>query len=533
MGSRGGVVGASGYVSAVASRGRPFIAAAGALLLVATGGVRAQEPRLGSVEFPTSATGEAQRRFVQGVLYLHSFEFDAAADAFRQAQVADPAFAMAYWGEAMTYNHPLWGEWDDVAATAVLTRLGATREARRAKAPTERERMYLDAVEALWGDGAKSVRDTAYSVAMEDLIRRYPDDVEARAFYALSLMGLSGTVRAVPTYMRAGAVALQILAEHPSHPGAAHYVIHAFDDPTHAPIALPAARSYSQIAPDAAHAQHMTTHIFVAMGMWDDVVSQNIVAANLTWWGPGHYTSWLTYGLVQAGRFDAAEQYLADAHAALAGRSTPGSRSYLATMRAHHVVNTERWDDASLAWEIDLAGTWPMAQAMDAFTVGYAATRRGDVPLAQSSLDRLRRVVNEHPDEREAQVLRLELEATLLHRDGKREAAAALLREATAIEDGLPAEYGPPDVVKPSHELLGEMLLADGEARAAQWEFERALALAPKRARALLGLGRAALAGGDTQAGRRAYATLADIWHSADEALLELTEAQRLATGRR
>ena len=99
--------------------------------------------------------------------------------------------------------------------------------------------MYLDAVEALWADGPKALRDTAYSVAMEDLARQYPEDVEARAFYALSLMGLSGTVRVVPTYMKAGAIALQILGEHPRHPGAAHYVIHAFDDPTHAPIALP------------------------------------------------------------------------------------------------------------------------------------------------------------------------------------------------------------------------------------------------------------------------------------------------------
>ena len=502
-------------------------------LLLAAGTVEAQEPRLGAIEFTTSSSGEAQRLFVRGVLYLHSFEFDDAAEAFRQAQAADAGFAMAYWGEAMTYNHPLWGEWDDAAARAVLARLGPTPDARRAKAPTDRERMYLDAVEALWASGPKALRDTAYSVAMEDLARQYPEDVEARAFYALSLMGLSGTVRVVPTYMRAGAIALQVLAEHPRHPGAAHYVIHAFDDPTHAPIALPAARAYSQIAPDAAHAQHMTTHIFVAMGMWDDVVSQNIVAADLTWWGPGHYTSWLTYGLVQAGRFDDAARYLAGAHAALAERSSPGSRSYLATMRAHHVLNTERWDDPSLDWELDLADTWPVAQAMDAFATGYAAVHRGESRLAESSLERLRKLATKHADDGKVQVLRLELEAVLRHRAGESEQALALLGQATAIEDRLPAEYGPPDIVKPSHELLGEMLLADGDAPAAQREFERALALAPKRARALLGLGRAAVADGDTQAGRRAYATLAEIWHSADEAVPERTEAQRLAVGPR
>jgi len=503
------------------------------LLHVTTGLVRAQEPRLGSIDFPTSASGEAQRSFVEGVLYLHSFEFDSAAEAFRRAQAADSTFAMAYWGEAMTYNHPLWGEWDATAARAVLARLGPTPDARRAMAPTERERMYLDAVEALWADGPKARRDTAYSVAMEDLTRLYPDDVEARAFYALSLMGLSGTVRVVPTYMRAGAIGLQILAEHPRHPGAAHYVIHAFDDPTHAPIALPAARAYSHIAPDAAHAQHMTTHIFVAMGMWDRVISQNIVAADLTWWGPGHYTSWLTYGLVQAGRFSEATRNLGGARAQLAGRATPGARSYLATMRAQHVVNAEHWEDPALGWDLDLEGTWPVAQAMDAFTIGYAALQRGEIRLAESSLERARMLADAHRDDPKLKVLMLELQASLLHRAGKLDEARGLLREATAIEDALPAEYGPPDIVKPSHELLGEFLLADGDAPAAQREFERALMLAPKRARALLGLGRAASAAGDLPASRRAYAALTGIWHGADAGLPELTEARRLAAGAR
>ncbi len=329
----------------------------GAMLVTVVGSVAAQEPQLGSVDFPTSASGEAQAHFIRGVLFLHSFEFDDAADAFREAQEVDPDFAMAYWGEAMTFNHPLWGEWDDVAARAVLQRLGSTRERRRAKAPSERERMYLDAVEVLWDDGAKAERDTAYSHAMADLTRAYPDDAEAKALYALSLMGLSGTVRVVPTYMRAGAIALEILRAQPEHPGAAHYVIHAFDDPTHAPIALPAARAYSKIAPDAAHAQHMTTHIFVAMGMWDEVVSQNIVAADLTWWGPGHYTSWLTYGLVQQGRFADAERYLVQAYEKLSGTTLGRPRSYMATMRAHHVINTGRWDDPSLDWDLDLSGS--------------------------------------------------------------------------------------------------------------------------------------------------------------------------------
>ena len=494
----------------------PLIAA---MAIALSGPLYAQEPRLGHVEFPTSGAPAAQPHFVRGVLFLHSFEFEAAAEAFREAQAADADFALAYWGEAMTYNHPLWGERDDAAARAVLARLGPTAEARQARAGSERERMYLDAVEALWREGPKPDRDTAYSVAMGDLVRAFPEDVEARAFYALSLMGLSGTVRVVPTYMRAGAIALEILQEHPSHPGAAHYVIHAFDDPVHAPIALPAARVYSKIAPDAAHAQHMTTHIFVALGMWDEVVSQNVIAAELTWWGPGHYTSWLTYGLAQQGRFAEAERHLARARELLATRDRQGARSYLATMRAHHVVNTERWDDAMLAWDLNLAGTGPVAQGMDAFALGYAAVKRGDRPKVHPQLARLVRLAREHQSETKLGVLEIELRAAILFADGQRDEALALLREATVIEDGLPMEYGPPDIVKPSHELLGEMLVGVGQYAEAQREFTRALDLGPKRARSLIGLARAATAAGDPQTANRARTTIAEIWHSADQGL--------------
>jgi tetratricopeptide (TPR) repeat protein len=458
--------------------------------------------------------------FTRGVLFLHSFEYASAAEAFRAAQTADPEFAMAYWGEAMTYNHPLWNERNRDRALHALGRLGSTPGERRAKTSTGRERMFLDAVEVLWADGPKAERDTAYSEAMSDLVRAFPDDVEARAFYALSLMGLSQAVRAVPTYMRAGAIALEILREHPNHPGAAHYVIHAFDDPIHAPIALPAARAYSRIAPDAAHAQHMTTHIFTAMGMWNEVVSQNIVAADLTWWGPGHYTSWLTYGLVQQGRFADAEQYLLDAYERLAGVTRAGPRSYMATMRAHHVINTERWDDPSLEWDLDLDGVWPMARAIDTFVGGYAALERGDRDRAVVALSRLGDMPVDEQDLGKREVLARELKGLLLLDAGRADDAVALLQSAAALELSLPAEFGPPDIVKPSFELLGEVLLELNRSAEAQSAYEQALSLAPRRALSLMGLVQAAGAVGDRKSASRARVALREIWGAADPGLI-------------
>lgn len=250
------------------------------LLLFVNGTVACgQSNRLGTIYFPTSGSSTAQPHFVRGVLFLHSFEYDSAAAEFRKAQYEDPAFAMAYWGEAMTYTHPVWDEQDMNAARAALARLDSSAQARRAKAKIPREAAYFNAVEILYGNGTKPHRDTLYSTAMERLSAQYPSDVEARAFYALSLLGLNQGVRDVPTYLRAGAIAEDIFKKYPDHPGAAHYVIHSYDDPAHAALGLKAARAYSKIAPGAAHAQHMTTHIFMALGMWDEVASQNEIAS--------------------------------------------------------------------------------------------------------------------------------------------------------------------------------------------------------------------------------------------------------------
>ena len=489
------------------------------------------QAKLGHISFPTSGAAAARPKFVEGVLFMHSFEYGPAAAAFREAQQADPGFAMAYWGEAMTYNHPIWNQRDRAAALAALERLAATPEARRAKAPTERERRYLDAVEILYQDGPKPPRDTAYAFAMERLVRAHPEDAEARSFYALALLGLSQGVRVTASYMRAAAIAEEIFRENPNHPGAAHVLIHSYDDPPHAPLGLRAARAYSGIAPDAAHAQHMTTHIFVAMGMWDDVVSQNRIASDLTDWGPGHYPSWHHYGLLQQGRLKAAGEQLMLAKDLPASRPAAQRLAYLASMRAHHVINTERWDDPSLTWTIDLSRAGATAQATDAFVAGFAGAKRGDRSAAAAALDRL------GTWERDAsltavRIMAKELAGAIALDARETHRALGLLTEATALEDAMPFEFGPPVMVKPSHELLGETLLELDRPAEAQRAFSRALELAPKRALSLRGLARAAAIAGDRVAAARAYELLREIWHSADEGLQGLEEARRFVAVR-
>lgn len=210
------------------------------LAVLACGGLA--HAQVGSITFPTSASARAQEPFLRGVAILHSFGFEDAVDEFQAAQAIDPDFALAYWGEAMAANNnPLTSptRQDLPAAWSALRKLGASRAERIAKAETEREKLWMKAVEALYGASDKQRRDLAYAEAMATLVEQYPEDEEARAFYALALLGTVG--RAGDNFnqqMKAAAVAQAILRDNPDHPGAAHYIIHAFDDPMHATLAL-------------------------------------------------------------------------------------------------------------------------------------------------------------------------------------------------------------------------------------------------------------------------------------------------------
>jgi tetratricopeptide (TPR) repeat protein len=485
----------------------------------------AQPAKLGTIDFPTSGSAQAKPHFIRGVLFLHSFEYDSAASEFRKAQGADPGFAMAYWGEAMTKTHPVWNEQDVNAARAALGRLAPTAAARQAKAPTQREKEYLAAVETLYGEGPKPRRDTLYSAAMKKIAATYPDDLEAKSFYALSLIGLNQGTRDLAAYKRAGEIADSVFAKNPDHPGAVHYVIHAYDDPENAPRGLKAARAYSRIAPGAAHAQHMTTHIFLAMGMWDDVVSQNEIASGHDHdaWTPNHYTLWLNYAYLQQGRYaDALRMIEKMKDRRVAGRQLWG----LATMRARYLVESEEWNSPAATWPMDISALGNDGAAFWAFVNGFRAVRKGDKAGASASLAALSQAnaaAGASVDPTNT-VLEKELTALVRLSEGKREEALGLMREATRGEDTMPLEFGPPIVLKPPHELLGEMLLEMGMPREAHAEFTRALQLAPKRARSTLGLARAAMAMGDSSGAAKVYADLRSVWHAADPKVKDLSE---------
>ena len=488
------------------------------------------EAGAGKVAFPNSGAASAQHAFLYGLALLHDFEYDRAAREFRKAESIDPNFAVAYWGEAMTYNHPIWMQQDLSGARSALARLGPTTAVRLAKAPTEREKDYLRALDILYGEGSKVERDFRYADGMARLHARYPEDENAAAFYALALLGTAHNGRDERIYMRAAAVLIPLFHKYPDHPGVLHYLIHSCDDPIHSPLALPAALAYSKVAPDAAHAQHMTSHIFLAMGMWDRVVIANETATGVInrqrtaerqgTERCGHYNYWLEYGYLEQGRFKAAENIVAgcraeavkagaDAQARHAADPDESSLGSFVVMRTRYMVDTGDWSGPVSQGSVETGGAL-MPEFNQAFGTGLAAAGRGDVTTARNALgimegiltrltglfdkvgmsteDPLRTVPGIECDE-------LRAATSLAEGDGSR--AVAFAEKAAETAKTLPYAFGPPYPDKPPYELLGDILLHEHRAQDAEKAFQEALLRAPRRTQSLLGLLRAARDVGD------------------------------------
>ena len=521
-------------------------------------GVSAQQSQLGRVVFPTSGSEKAQVHFMRGLAALHSFWFEEAVDEFRESTKIDPEFVMGYWGEAMAYNHPLWAEQDTEAARKTLAKIKDTSKT------TARERAYVDAVRILYGEGDKLTRDKAYSAAMEKVYRDFPDDLEAACFYSLSLLG---TVRPGDKGFKrqslAGAIAFDIYRKNPDHPGAAHFIIHSFDDPEHAILALPAARRYAEIAPEAHHARHMPAHIFLQLGMWPEAAASNesAWAVSDAWVKRKglplsardyHSLHWLAYVYLQQGRYGKAEQMLP------MNRKDDVAR-YNDDLTAAFLVETERWDVAAKYFPStagaaggEMAGhaghnpsqatpqpTTPSAnatrpprsQSLPSFIRGLAAAKTGSPEATRfiAELQAARKQILDKGDAyaaKSAEIKELEVSAAAAAYKQNFTEAIDMMKRATGLEEEMSPPSGPPSLIKPSHELFGEILLSANRPKEAAVQFAIALQRQPNRARSLLGSARAAAKTGDTKAALAAYSRLMNQWNQADQTLPELREAQ-------
>lgn len=524
--------------------------------------VSGQERALGKITFPNSGSSASQSDFIRGVALLHSFMYEDAIDAFRAAQKIDPTFAMAYWGEALSFSQSLWFFEEVDKGRAALAKLAATSDARIAKAKTPREQGFMRAVEALFGPGDKTARAKAYATAMSKVAADNPADVEAQTFYALALLStMPRGDAALPIRQQAGAIAERVFARNPNHPGAAHYILHAYDHGTLATKALPAARAYAKIAPAASHALHMPAHSFLQLGLWDEAAASDEASwnASIAWAKQRgfsiaqrdyHSLTWLQYEWTQQGRFSKTKDAIALVNEAMkseTGNRQPGTvspqhagghgygegseigrgsnesalRNDRGSMRARYIIESERWSE--------MKGQSTFDNIEELFALGLSAVNLGDAARVRVVIDEFRKAsAPAQPSElrEQATIMLREMEAVDLFAQGQHARAFGLLDQAVVMQSRMPKPIGRPMPVKDVNELYGELELQLGRARQAAIWFERALSRTPNRSRALLGLARAHRNAGDAPNARTAYKRFLTNYRMADAGLAEVAEAR-------
>lgn len=492
-------------------------------------GLAVEIEQLGNIEFPTSATEAAQEHFLTGVAYLHSFGWLQAREEFQQAQTLDADFALAYWGEALTYNHPLYPERDLTSPARVLNKLGANSEERLRKAASTLEQGFLNAVEAYtFTQGDSQSRRLAYLQAMQSLFEAFPNHTEVRAFYALALLSAAAELRDSQWFQlrhQAGAIANTLLFEKPRHPGAMHYLIHSYDDPDNAHLALDAANRYVEIAPIVAHARHMPSHIYIHLGKWFDAADLNETAlfSARAQWRPGddpreqnHAVDFGQYADLQLANYDLATQWIERAEDILI--QNPDSietAETVARLRARLVVESRQWEISS----VETTKTND-----ELFAIGISAINMRDLALARDANKILKERIELAADNFSLRISQLELEASLLFATGNIEASLNVIDEATTLFQQHPNTDPLPNHLKPVFELKGEMLLRSGDAEAAVSAFKQSLLETPYRPWSVLGLARSYKAIGDNLQASQFYTQLLDSWE--DTRLLGVSEAR-------
>ncbi len=496
---------------------------------------------------PGAKASAGEAALVAGIAALHSFEYEDANEAFLRAQRADPTLVLAYWGEAMTYHQTLWGKEDVGAARGALAGLALTAPARAVAARSPRERMFLDAADALFGPGDGAMRRTRYAGKMAELYAAEPYDPDVASFYALALLGTmsrsligyvdsheghSASLAGSDTQARVGAILGKTLAAYPEHPGALHYLLHNYDDPEHARLGLDAARAYAKVAPESSHALHMPAHIFLQLGMWADAEASDRAAfsASETWvvrkgLPPAlrsyHALAWRQYELMQLGRFRESWALLDELAPVVKATGDLTLLSDLSSMRARHVLETQRW--AMMANERNFGNVNELC------AIGISAARSGNPSLAELARQGLagRATSPQEGDLRPAiAIMEREVAAVIALAAGQTSEAVEILKSSTRDELRLPPPLGLPIPVVPAPELLGEVLLQLGRPAEALEAFGQALSRNANRSRSVLGSARAAAALGQTEAAREYYRRVLANYEHADADLVEVAEAR-------
>jgi tetratricopeptide (TPR) repeat protein len=516
---------------------------------------------VGAVHFAISCKPQAQKQFNRAVAWLHSFEYEEAEKAFTEVTVTDPQCGMGYWGIAMSNYHPLWAP-----PTAAERQKGssAVEKAKAAGARTPREQGYIAAIEVFYKDHDKldhRQRAFAYSDAMKQLSAGNPTDREAAVFYALTLIA-TGMMSQDKTYTRekqAAEILNRVLAREPRHPGVAHYLIHSYDYPALASLALPAARTYAKLAPASAHAQHMPSHIFIRMGLWPEAIASNLDAHSAAkafavrnhmagaWDEQLHAMDYLMYAYLQRAQDKQAAGVLDELNKIQKVDPRTFKVAYAFTaIPARYALERRQWKEAAqlamASGELRdfLLQNFPWAKAHIHFARAIGAARSGDTAAARREVEELgniKRALTEVKGDydwaRQVEIARQVASAWLEFAEGKHEESLRLLRAAADLDDATEKHPVTPGAILPAREQLGELLLELKQPAAALQEFEVSFRGTPNRFNGLYGAARAAKLAGNEKSARTYYAKLLELTRGATGTRPEIAEANTfLAKGK-
>lgn len=511
--------------------------------------------RVGQVGFPVTCAPGIQDDFNRAVAVLHSFFYEESQPEFIAIAKRDPGCAMAWWGVAMSLWHPLWEPPDK---ESLRRGWEAIQRADSIGAGSERESGYIAALATFYRDSDRvdhRTRAGAYERAMEELHRRFPDDIEVAAFYALSLNATADPRdKTYAKLRRAKSILEPLYAEHPDHPGIVHYLIHSCDAPPLAASGLPAARHYAEVAPRVPHALHMPAHIYTRLGMWDESIASNLAAAQAgrdyaaarygggTYYDEVHAYDYLEYAYLQKAQ-DTKAAAIRDSVLAIRRVSHQTLTFFyaLASVPARFALERRKWKEAAA---LELAPGWdwsryPWTEATLQYARALGGARSGRLDVSRQAVERLAAIQTGIVDPRlhywasQVDVQRRTAVAWLAFAEGRQEEALDAMLTAAAIEDSTEKLPVTPGSVLPARELLGDMLLEMHRAKDALTAYETTLRTSPRRFHALAGAQQAAEESRQSALARRYATELLEVAKDADGDREELMQARRLITGKR
>ncbi|MGE5277217.1 MAG: hypothetical protein ACM3SU_09495 [Acidobacteriota bacterium] len=509
--------------------------------------------QVGQVHFPVSCNEAAQEEFDRAVAMLHSFWYEEAGKAFAAVAAADSSCAMAHWGVAMSFYHPLW--FPPSAAELEKGRAAASK-AKEIGGKTDRENAFIAAINTFYRDADRldhKTRALAYEKAMEAVHVSYPKDREASAFYALALISTAPpTDRTFANQKKAAAILDAIAEEAPGHPGVYHYSIHAYDTPELAPLALKAARGYAKVAPAVPHALHMPSHIFTRLGLWPESIDSNVASAKAArdfaararmagvWDQELHALDYLEYAYLQRGDDARALAVLDRVRQVRAVDPQNVIAAFaLSAVPARYVIEGRRWEEAASLSLSPADFPWKnfgIAEAMTRWARAMGAVQQGRLDSVREEVEALGSLRNSVKGQAgydwsiAIEILRLEAAAWLAHAGGDGAGSATTLREAADLEDSTQKHPVTPGAIVPAREQLADLLLAIGRPADALAEYEKSLASAPNRFNGLVGAARAARKAGDAGRAGGYYGRLIAI-SDASSRRPELDEARKFLRG--